>query len=174
MFWYIIRERWTFLSSFFHQTLLKRISLVAQWLRLCTPNGGDLNSIPGQGTRSHMHKKKKKKKVCMLQQRSKIRSATTKIQHRQRNEEGFPVAQWLGVRLPMQETQAQSLSQEDPTCHRACAPQLLSLCSRAHALQQEKPLELKSIPNSPQLEKNSCSNKDPAESINKFIKEKEN
>ena len=110
----------------------------------------------------------------MLQQRSKIRSATTKIQHRQINKEGFPVAQWLGVWLPMQETQVQSLSQEDPTCHRACAPQLLSLCSRAHALQQEKPLELKSIPNSPQLEKNSCSNKDPAESINKCIKEKEN
>ena len=29
-------------------------SLVAQWLRLRTPNGGGLGSIPGQGTRSHM------------------------------------------------------------------------------------------------------------------------
>ena len=30
-------------------------SLVAQWLRLCTPNAGGPGSIPGQGTRSHMH-----------------------------------------------------------------------------------------------------------------------
>ncbi|TEA29203.1 hypothetical protein DBR06_SOUSAS14810008, partial [Sousa chinensis] len=29
-------------------------SLVAQWLRLHTPNAGDLGLIPGQGTRSHM------------------------------------------------------------------------------------------------------------------------
>ena len=110
----------------------------------------------------------------MLQQRSKIQSAATKIQHRQTNKECFPVAQWLGIHLPMQETQVQSLSQVDPMGHRACALQLLSLCSRAHVLQHEKPMELKSTPNSPQLEKSSCSNKDPAQSINKFIKEKEN
>ena len=30
-------------------------SLVAQWLRLRAPNAGGLGSIPGQGTRSHMH-----------------------------------------------------------------------------------------------------------------------
>ena len=30
-------------------------SLVAQCLRLCTPNAGVPGSIPGQGTRSHMH-----------------------------------------------------------------------------------------------------------------------
>ena len=30
-------------------------SLVAQWMRLCAPNAGDLGSIPGQGTGSHMH-----------------------------------------------------------------------------------------------------------------------
>ena len=30
-------------------------SLVAQWLRLHTPNAEGLGSIPGQGTRSHMH-----------------------------------------------------------------------------------------------------------------------
>ena len=29
-------------------------SLVVQWLRICAPNAGDLGSIPGQGTRSHM------------------------------------------------------------------------------------------------------------------------
>ena len=29
-------------------------SIVVQWLRLYTPNGGGLGSIPGQGTRSHM------------------------------------------------------------------------------------------------------------------------
>ncbi|TEA39259.1 hypothetical protein DBR06_SOUSAS7610104, partial [Sousa chinensis] len=30
-------------------------SLVAQWIRLRTPNAGGPGSIPGQGTRSHMH-----------------------------------------------------------------------------------------------------------------------
>ena len=30
-------------------------SLVAQWIRLCTPSAGGPGSIPGQGTRSHMH-----------------------------------------------------------------------------------------------------------------------
>ena len=30
-------------------------SLVVQWIRLRTPNAGGLGSIPGQGTRSHMH-----------------------------------------------------------------------------------------------------------------------
>ena len=29
-------------------------SLVVQWLRLCTPKAGGLDSIPGQGTRFHM------------------------------------------------------------------------------------------------------------------------
>ena len=28
---------------------------VAQWVRLRAPNAGDPGSIPGQGTRSHMH-----------------------------------------------------------------------------------------------------------------------
>ena len=30
-------------------------SLVAHWLRLHAPNAGGPSSIPGQGTRSHMH-----------------------------------------------------------------------------------------------------------------------
>ena len=30
-------------------------SLVAQWLRLRAPNAESPGSIPGQGTRSHMH-----------------------------------------------------------------------------------------------------------------------
>ena len=33
-------------------------SLLVQWLRLCAPNAGDLGSIPGQGTRSHMQQLK--------------------------------------------------------------------------------------------------------------------
>ena len=33
-------------------------SLVVQWLRLHAPNSGDLGSIPGQGTRSHMQQLK--------------------------------------------------------------------------------------------------------------------
>ena len=43
-----------------HQKVLQIInaggtSLVAQWLKLRTPNAGGPVSIPGQGTRSHMH-----------------------------------------------------------------------------------------------------------------------
>ena len=30
-------------------------SLVVQWVRLCAPNAGGPGSIPGQGTRSHVH-----------------------------------------------------------------------------------------------------------------------
>ena len=43
-----------------------------QWLRLHIPNAGGLNSIPGQGTRSHMPQ-------------IKIPHATTKTQHSQIN-----------------------------------------------------------------------------------------
>ena len=32
------------------------------------------------------------------------------------------VAQWLGIRLPMQGTRVQSLVWEDPTCHGATEP----------------------------------------------------
>ena len=32
------------------------------------------------------------------------------------------VAQWLGIRLPMQGTQVQALVREDPTCCRATKP----------------------------------------------------
>ena len=32
----------------------KGTSLVAQWLRLCSPNAGGLGSIPGRGTGSYM------------------------------------------------------------------------------------------------------------------------
>ena len=28
---------------------------MVQWIRLCAPNAGGWGSIPGQGTRSHMH-----------------------------------------------------------------------------------------------------------------------
>ena len=72
------------------------------------------------------------------------------------------VAQWLRIHLPMQGTWVRALVREDPTCQgttKPCAPQLLSLCSRApkpqllspcvtttearasraHAPQQEKP-----------------------------------
>ena len=32
------------------------------------------------------------------------------------------VVQWLGIRLPMQETQVRALVWEDPTCHGAAKP----------------------------------------------------
>ena len=63
----------------------------------------------------------------------------------------------------MQETQVWSLVQEDPTCHGATkphVPHLLSLHSKACALQQEKPLQweaceqqLENSPHLPQLDK---------------------
>ena len=34
---------------------LQETSLVAQWIRLHTPNAGGPGWIPGQGTRSHVH-----------------------------------------------------------------------------------------------------------------------
>ena len=43
------------------------MSLVVQWLRLQAPNTGNLGSIPGQGTRSHVPKLRPE----MLQQRYK-------------------------------------------------------------------------------------------------------
>ena len=78
------------------------------------------------------------------------------------------VAQWLGIRLPMQRTRVRALVQEDPTCrgatkpvrhnYWACAldprePQLLSphattteaRVPRAHAPQQEKPCNEKAM-----------------------------
>ena len=55
------------------------ISLVVHWLRLCTPNAGDLGSIPGQGTRSHMPQLK------ILRPVTKIPCAAAKTQHSQRN-----------------------------------------------------------------------------------------
>ena len=54
-------------------------SLMAQWLRLRTPNAGGPGSIPGQGTRSHMPQLR----VRMLQ--LKIPRAATKTQHSQIN-----------------------------------------------------------------------------------------
>ena len=56
------------------------------------------------------------------------------------------VAQGWRICLPMQEARVQSLMQEDPTCCRAtkpvCAPQLLSVRSRAHELQLRSPCTL--------------------------------
>ena len=49
--------------------------LIVQWLRLCAPNAEGLDSIPGQGSRSHMPQPS----VHMLQ--LKVPHATTKTQH---------------------------------------------------------------------------------------------
>ena len=45
---------WISLQSNGLSRVFSRTSLVAQWLRQCTPNGGAPGSIPGLGTRSHM------------------------------------------------------------------------------------------------------------------------
>ena len=39
-------------------------SLVVQWVRLCAPNAGGLGSIPGWGTRSHMHAEAKSSRAA--------------------------------------------------------------------------------------------------------------
>ena len=52
-------------------TLDTETSLVVQWLSVCAPNGGGLDSIPGQETKSlhaatktwHRQKKKERKKT---------------------------------------------------------------------------------------------------------------
>ena len=40
---------------FWLQKAVGGTSLVVQWIRLCAPSAGGPGSIPGQGTRSHMH-----------------------------------------------------------------------------------------------------------------------
>ena len=55
-------------------------SLVVQWLRLRAPNAGGPGSIPGQGTRSHMHDTTKSPHEAM-----KIARAASKIQSSQIN-----------------------------------------------------------------------------------------
>ena len=41
---------------------------------------------------------------------------------KKKNSGASPVAQWLGIRLPMQGTRVRALIQEDPTCCRAAGP----------------------------------------------------
>ena len=53
------------------------------------------------------------------------------------------VVQWLRIRLPMQETQVQSLVWEDHTCHGATKP--VSHSYRAHMLQQLKLARLEPV-----------------------------
>ena len=59
-------------SSLFFKILPYRTSLVVQWLRICAPKAGGPDSIPGQGTRSHMSQRR----VPRLQ--LKIPRSTTK------------------------------------------------------------------------------------------------
>ena len=54
------------------------------------------------------------------------------------------VVQWIRIRLPMQETQDQSLVQEDSTCQeqlRLCTTTTEVCIPGARALQHEKPLQ---------------------------------
>ena len=43
------------MKKYLFKKIYEGTSLVAQWLRLQAPNAGGPGSIPGQGTRSHMH-----------------------------------------------------------------------------------------------------------------------
>ena len=58
-------------------------SLVVQWVRLRTPNAGGLGSIPGQGTRSHMHAATKSLHAATKHAAMKILRASTKTGHSQ-------------------------------------------------------------------------------------------
>ena len=61
---------------------------LAQWLRLHVPNAGDLGSISGRGTRSHMPQLR----VHMLQ--LKIQSAATKTNQINKQKRLRPVVVW--------------------------------------------------------------------------------
>ena len=55
------------------ESLAQGTSLVVQWLRLCTPNAGDLGSTPGRGTRSHIPQLSvRMPQLKMLQQRFRV------------------------------------------------------------------------------------------------------
>ena len=49
---FYLSQNYSFIHSF--KSIILGISLAVQRLRVCTPNAGVLDSIPGQGTRSHM------------------------------------------------------------------------------------------------------------------------
>ena len=61
-------------------------SLVVQWVRLHAPSAGGLGSIPGRGTRSHMHAAAKSSYAAHTATKhaaTKIPSATAKTQRSQ-------------------------------------------------------------------------------------------
>ena len=85
------------------------------------------------------------------------------------------VVQWLRICLPIQETQVQSLLQEDPICHETAKPTHCNcwspwalepgLCTRDATAMRSHGLQLENSPCVPQLErKPECSNKDPLQS----------
>ena len=61
--------------------ILQETSLMAQWLRLHTPNAGGQGLSPVEGTRFHMPQLS----VCMLQKKSNSPCITTKTQDNQIN-----------------------------------------------------------------------------------------
>ena len=74
--------------------------VVAKWLGLCTFIAGGAGSIPGWGTKISQAVRPKKKKAYRA----------------------YLVAQWVGVRLPVQGTRVRALVWEDPTCRGATSP----------------------------------------------------
>ena len=83
----------TFVRNKDHLKMELGTTLVVQWVRLHAPNVGGPSSIPGRGTRSHMHAATKSlhartKRSRMLQLKilcaaRKIPSATIKTRHSQ-------------------------------------------------------------------------------------------
>ena len=75
---------------------VREMSLMVQCQWLCTCNAGGLDSVPGQGIRSHVLQLRVRmplkvcmptKRSCMPQQRLKIPSVATKARHSQINKE---------------------------------------------------------------------------------------
>ena len=59
-----------------------RTFLVAQWLRLRIPNAGGTGSIPGKGTRSHMHATTKSSHATTKSSHSRTKEPTRVLQLR--------------------------------------------------------------------------------------------
>ena len=92
--------------------------------------------------------------ICRAQYKMRIGRSLIK-NYEEFQDRTFLVVQWVGVCLPMQRARIQSPVWEDPnfSWQRSLCPQLLSLCSGARALKQEKTAQWEA--HTPQLE-SSC------------------
>ena len=77
------------------------------------------------------------------------------------------MVQWIGIHLPMQGTQVQSLVQEDSTCRGQLSPRVTNteVCAPSWCTATKSSIHW------PQLEKVTCGNEHPVQpNTNKFLK----